>query len=263
MTSALVESRSWSRRRWWGMVGGIFVAQLALIFWLGNNALIRPRPAAPGLSLRLAGNAAAELLALYDPTLFALPHPQGIPAPAWLRTSRSESHSFAWPTPTNYPLQAIEQLGAAFNRFVETNFFGPLPPPDKPLPELTLPGLPALAVATEHSTAQLEGDLARRRLLTPLELGPKENPDILANSVVQIIVGAEGSPLSAILLSSSGSKAADQHALEHARAAQFEPLGRDAAGTSLNPEAQLTWGRMIFKWHTLPPRPTKAPTEGP
>jgi TonB family protein len=245
------------------MVGLIFGTQLALIFWLGDTSQIRPRPAAPALTLRLAGSAAAELLALHDPTLFALPHPQGSPERAWPRTPRSESHSFSWPAPTNYPLQAIDQLGAAFNQFVETNSFSPLPPPDKPLPELTLPELPRLGVAAEHSTVQLEGDLARRRLLTPVELGSKDNPDLLANSVVQVVVGAEGSPLSAILLSGSGSKAADQQALEQASAARFEPVERNAAGTALNPAAQLTWGRMIFKWHTRPSPPTSTPTTGP
>ncbi len=263
MTSALAESRPWSRRRWWSMVALIFGTQLALIFWLGETSPIHPRAAAPALTLRLAGSAAAELLALHDPTLFVLPRQQGVPAPTWLRTPRPESHSFSWPAPTHYPLQAIDQLGAAFNRLVKTNSFSPLPTPEKPLPALTLPELPPLPVAAEHSTLQLEGDLARRRLLTPSDLGSRENPHILANSVVQLVVGAEGSPLSAILLSGSGSKAADQQALEHASAARFEPLGNDAAGTTANPAAQLTWGRMVFKWHTLPPRSTNAPAASP
>lgn len=48
---------------------------------------------------------------------------------------------------------------------------------------------------------QLEWDQAHRRLLTPLELRSWESPDILANSVVQIVVGADGTPASVTLLS--------------------------------------------------------------
>ena len=63
MTSASVESRPWSRRRWWGMVALIFVVQLGLIFWLGEPharfARVRPRrphppPGRPG-TRRTAG----------------------------------------------------------------------------------------------------------------------------------------------------------------------------------------------------------------
>ncbi len=263
MISASVESRPWSHRRWWGMVGLIFGVQLVLIFWLGDASPIRPRPAAPALTLKLAGNASAELLALHDPTLFALPHPQRVPAPTWLSSPRPEFHPFTWPEPTNYLLLSIDQLGAGFNRFVETNAFNSLPPPAKPPLELTFPEPPALLASAEHSTVQLEWDQAHRRLLTPLELRSWESPDILANSVVQIVVGADGTPASVTLLSSSGSKAADQEALEQANAARFEPLDRNPLGAALNAAAQLSWGRMIFRWHTLPPPPTNAPAASP
>lgn len=262
MTPALVESRPWSRPHWWGMVGLIFGVQLVLIFWLGETSLIRPRPAAPGLTLKLAGSASAELLALHDPTLFVLPHKQEVLAPTWLRTPPPEFHSFAWPEPTNNPLLAIDQLGAGFNRLVETTPFNSLPPPAKPLPELTLPELPPLAISTPHSTLRLEWDQARRQLLTPLELRSWQNPDILTNSVVQIVVDAEGRPGSVTLLSGSGSKAADQQALEQANASRFEPLSHNLAEPAFHPAAQLTWGRMIFQWHTLPAQPTNPPAAG-
>jgi TonB family protein len=263
MTSALVESRPWSHRRWWGLVGLIFGVQLGLIFWLGDASPIRPRPAAPALTLRLAGSASAELLALHDPTLFALPRPQKVPAPLWLSTPRPEFHPFTWPEPTNYLLLSTDQLGSSFNRFVETNTFDSLPQPANPLPELTFPELPALPASAERSTVRLEWDQACRQLLTPLVLRSWVSPNILINSVVQIVVGAEGTPASVTLLSGSGSKAADQEALEQANAARFEPLGPKPSGTALNPTAQLNWGRMIFRWHTLPPPTTNAPQLSP
>jgi TonB family protein len=263
MTSALVEPRPWSRRRWWGMVGLIFGVQLALIFWLGETSLVRPRPTAPALTLKLAGSASAELLALHDPTLFALPRQKGMPVPTSLRTPRPEFHSFAWPELTNHPHLAIDQLGAAFNGFVETNSFDPLPLTAKLLPELTLPEPPALAISAPRSTLRLEWDQAPRRLLTPLELLAQEYPEILTNSVVQIVVDTEGRPVSATLLSGSGSKAADQQALEEANAARFEPLSHNSAGAARSPAASLSWGRMIFHWHTLPLPLTNAPAVSP
>jgi TonB family protein len=245
------------------MIGLIFGVQLALIFWLGDTTLVHPRPIAPGLTLKLAGSASAELLALHDPTLFALPHKQGVSAPAWLQTPQPEFHSFAWPEPTNHPHLAIDPLGAAFNQFVETDSFNPLPLPAKPLPELTLPELPPLAISAAPSTLRLEWNQAPRRLRTPLDLRSQENPEILTNTVVQVVVDAEGRPTFVTLLSGSGSKTADQQALEQANAAEFEPLDRNPAGTPLSPAALLTWGRMIFQWHTLPLRPTNAPAASP
>ena len=120
-----------------------------------------------------------------------------------------------------------------------------------------------LAISAPRSTLRLEWDQAPQRLLTPLELSSQENPEILSNSVVRIVVEAEGRPASVALLSGSGSKAADQQALELANAARFEPLNRNPAGTSPSPVASLTWGRMIFQWHTILPLNTNAPAAIP
>jgi hypothetical protein len=263
MTAALVESPRWSPRRWLAMVGLIFGVQLGLIFWLGDASPIRERAATPALTLKLAGNAAGELLAFNDPTLFARPHPQRVPAPAWLSTPRPEVRLFGWPEPTNYLLLSIDQLGAGFNRFVETNAFGSLPSPTMPLPELTIPEIPLQPAFAERSTVRVELDRAPRRLLTPLDLPSWESPDILTNSVVQIVVGADGTPVSVTLLSGSGSRAADEDALQQANAARFETLGQSPFATALNPAAQLDWGRMIFRWHTLPPASTNVPAVAP
>ena len=263
MTFVSVESGRWSRRRWWGLVALVLGVQLGLIFWLGETSPIRPRPAASGLTLRLAGSASAELLALHDPTLFVLAHPQVLPAPAWVRTPRPEVHPFAWPEPTNYLLLATDQLGASFNRFVETDSFIPLHPLAQPKPQLTLPSLPTQPISAGQSAVRLEGALARRRLITPLDLHSQTNRDILTNSVVQLLVDSDGIPRSVTLLSGSGSLAADQHALDQARDARFDALSRNPAATTPEPTARLSWGRMIFLWHTLPLPPTNAPAVSP
>ena len=263
MTSSSAESRLWSRRRWWGLVLLIFGGQLGLIFWLGNPSSIRPRPAATAFTLKLAGSDSAELLAINDPTLFALPHRQGVVGPASLVTPRPESPSFQWPEPTNPLLLSVGQLGTVFNRFIETNEFTSLQLPSNPKPSLTVPYSPPLAVSAEQSTLRLEGDLAQRRLVAPPPLRSWENPDILGNSVVRIAVDADGRPVSPALISSCGSREADQYALEQAKAARFQPLRRDPADTARNPTAELSWGRMVFRWHTVPPPSTNAPAANP
>ena len=109
----------------------------------------------------------------------------------------------------------------------------------------------------------LEWDLAQRRLLTPLSLRSWLNPDILTNSVVRIAVDSEGRPVSPTLLLGSGSREADQYALELARAARFEPVRHNPADSALKPAADLSLVRMVFRWHTLPLPPTNTPVASP
>jgi len=263
MTSALVEPRPWSPRRWWGMVALVFIVQLGLIFWLGSTVPIRPRPAAQDLTFRFAGTTAAELLALTDPTLFALPHQQNTAVPAWPKTPRPEYHFSQWPASTNQFLPALGHAGSAFSRLVETNDFAALQLPARPHSTPTLPDLPPPAVSAGQSVLQLEGGLAGRRLLAPLELKSWPHPEILASSVVEVVVDAAGRPVSVRLLSGSGSPAADQNALERAKAARFEPADRNQARAGAGPTAQLNWGRMTFRWHTVPAQPAGNPAASP
>ncbi len=263
MTAAALESPRWSRGRWWGLVALIFGVQLALIFWLGETSPIRPRPAAPAFTFKLAGPASAELLALDNPALFVLPEPQKSTDQALVKPLTPEIPSFPWPEPTNSLLLGVDQLGAAFNRLIETNEYRSPQLPISPSPALTLPDLPPPEVAPEQATVRLEWDSAQRRLLTPLALRSWPSADILTDSVVQIVVDADGRPESAILLSGSGSGAADQYALEQARAARFAPVPRDPAGTAPLAAGPLSWGRMIFQWNTLPLAPTNAPAVVP
>jgi TonB family protein len=245
------------------MVVLIFGVQLGLIFWLGTRTPVRPRPTAAALTLHLATQASAELRALYDPTLFTLPHPQGFSGPVWQRVPRPEFRPFEWSAPPNRLPLAVDRIGAIFTRLVETNYFGTLQLPARPEANPTLPDLPPLSLLKDQSVLQLEDGLAERRFLTPLQLKSWSSPEILANSVVRVVVDTEGRPVSVTLLSGSGSADADLYALEQAKAARFKPVNRTPAENSPNSTAQLSWGKMIFRWHTVPTPPTSAPAPSP
>jgi hypothetical protein len=109
------------------------------------------------------------------------------------------------------------------------------------------------------STLRVEGDLSRLRLLTPPQLPPQTNADLLTNTVVQLLVDARGNPFSPIVLSSSGSPAADAMALTNfAKAVRFAPAQAAALGTV--PPDTMTMGKLIFQWQTIPPGPTNPAT---
>jgi hypothetical protein len=91
----------------------------------------------------------------------------------------------------------------------------------------------------------------------------------LTNSVVRALVNAAGEVVSVILLRPGGGamdasqRDADQLALDLAKTLRFEPVPRDGADPALNPAVGLSWGRIIFEWHTVPPPATNAPATTP
>jgi hypothetical protein len=133
---------------------------------------------------RLASPAAAELLALGDPTLFALPHPQGFSGKAWLHGFSQKLPSFDWSEePRWLPLPA-SRLGQTFKQFMETNEAGS----DRALSvaesELMVPDISSESVLREESTLRLGGALAQRQPISPPQLkawrqpsGPRSPPN--------------------------------------------------------------------------------------
>jgi TonB family protein len=75
--------------------------------------------------------------------------------------------------------------------------------------------------------------------------------DLLTNSIVHVLVNADGNVLSEVLLVSSGLREADEEALRLAGAAQFTPLPHDPE--THRPVSRLAWGTLVFEWQTLPP----------
>jgi TonB family protein len=256
MNTAPLEFVAWPWRRWFYCVGLVFLTQVVVIFFLAE----RPSPPSPGPQFRtrikLAVDPASEqplagLPALSDPTLFALPNLHGFSGAAWLTFPPLEQHFTDWSEPPHWLELDPARLGKDFLASVGTNIAAPLLVADKPLPSLPGPN-PVLTngPATLRSEIRIEGDLARRALLRPAVLPSWAHSDILTNTVVQLLVDANGDPQLRTLLSSCGHSEADQFALKLAASARFQPLPNEGGREA--PSSSVTWGKMIFQWHTIP-----------
>ena len=264
MTLASVQPRPWPRRRWWIVVAFVFAVQLGLIFGLSDKRISYPRQRGSTPALELVRSTAAELLSLNDPTLFALPHRQGFAGLAWLGIPYPPTNSFDWSEEPFWLPLSIEKLGAVFEGSGGTSNSNLPLSPTRPEPALTITEAGPLPAAQAKSRLRLEDGLAGRTLITPIELPRERYTDLLADSVVQIVVDSEGRPISVpVLLSSSGSPTADQDAMRLARIARFNAIANGGPGRVANPLAHLTWGRMIFQWQTLPLPETNTVSTGP
>ncbi len=230
----------WSRTRWLTVIALVFAAHVAVIFLFGEKKEIVPRAVANVTALTLANNS-GELLALDDPTLFALPHQRDFASAAWLKPPGVKQPSFRWTEPPRTLPLTADGLGAAFGQFMQTNFFASLPFDFKPMAALSTPTLPVEPAPAQNSALQIEGELAQRQLPSQISLTNWPYADVIAPSKVQVLVDAAGNVVSTVLLSPSGYDIADQRALELARALRFTP------------SSGLTFGRIIFNWHTVPP----------
>jgi TonB family protein len=265
MNAAPLETARWSQRRWFCGIALVFLAQVLFIFLAAEH-----RPPAPGVrsfttTIALAVDPKSEqklseLPALGDPTLFALPNPQGFSGAAWLTFAPLE-HEFAnWAPPEQWLEMDTSSLGRGFLEFVNTNAPSPLLVADLPLPSLARANRRATdAPLAPASEITLEGDLARRTLLRPIIPPRWPHSDILSNTVVQLLVDADGDSVSQTLLASCGSSEADRAALKLAGSARFQPLGKSG---DFQGAPTITWGKMIFHWNTVLRTPTNSASAG-
>jgi hypothetical protein len=260
MTTVSAETPHWSLERWCVFFALIFGAQLVLIFWLGRPAPLRPSAPISVPRLRLAGTAASEVLALSDQTLFALPHLQSFSGPAWLRNPPLPFRRSEWSEPAKWLPLPSRELGEDFDRFIATNQPALSPSPARSEPQLTAPDVAPLTVSLRRSGFRIEGELSKRPILNAFDLPSWPYAELLTNTVVQLLVDGEGKPISGVQFGKgSGLAAADEYALVHARAARFETRSPAGPGRIADPLRQLTWGTLIFEWHTLPPPATNSP----
>jgi hypothetical protein len=242
----------WPLKRWLLFIALIFAAHLAAIFIFAERKLPAPRPVMNVPHLQLADNS-SEILALDNPTLFALPR-AGDLASVGLQTPTVNPPVFRWSeSPHFLPLPA-QMLGAVFRQFMQTNTAQHAPLDFKPPPKLSSPSVSLPPVFADHSSWQLEGELAGRKLSGEITLPDWPYADVIAPSRVQVVVNESGNVVSAVLLPLNSPKNeirdadADAYALRTARGLQFFPGPR------------LTIGNILFIWRTVPPPPTNSVT---
>ena len=202
--------------------------------------------------LQLA-DAASELIALDDPTIFVLPHANDFATAFWQSPPVVKPPSFSWPAPPHWLLPDGSHLAAIFSAFMETNSPGKFGLNFKPPPPFTEIDVPVISPTPPDLTPQISGDLAQRRWLNPIMLPPLTNNDVIVASRIQVLVDVAGTVVSTVILPAENSaealgrwEPADQRAQTLARAARFAPA------------PQLTFGEMIFNWHTVPAAPTNS-----
>ena len=257
MNATALEPVRWPLHRWIYASVVVFLVQVGLIWLLGERAKAPPSPVPFHTTIHLAADPwsvkqLADLPTLSDPTLFILPNLHGFSGAAWLNFKPQEYPRANWTEDPRWLALNQNALGETFMEFVATNVAQPLLIANQSMPksiisDLTVPNPPVPA----ESQLRVEGNLARRPLLAPLALPAWPHMDLLTNTVVQTAVDVEGYPFSMILLSSCGLVQADEFAMNLVAGARFQPMAKQKRPRH---EADaLTWGKMIFQWHTLPP----------
>ena len=203
----------------------------------------------------------AEILALSDPTLFALPHMQSFSGHAWLKPPAVPERSFQWSEEPRWLNLTPAGLGVAVTSPQNANQF------DLFEEVLSTEAQPApMSVSTpslfrEKSELAVSGDLRRRRLLSSFDLPSRPYTDTLTNTVVGLLVNAEGVPVSVTLLKRSSDLEADRLALSLARTARFETEEIEGLHRSVPSQNKIIQGELVFQWHAGPRANTSA--EGP
>lgn len=248
MNSAALQPPNWNRHRWLVLLPLIFLAQIALIYFLGNRGENSRVLAQATTSVRLFTRPIteaqfAETFLASDPTLFAAANPHGFSGAAWLQIPK-RNYDLSEQTETPFWLALNpQQLGNSLDEFVSTNFIAPVPMAENSAPKVfaSLP-LDLPDNAQTNSQLRIEGDLVARPLTRSPELQAWANSEILSNTVAQIAVNQAGAVVAARLLARSGLPEADHTALALARQLSFAPGGK----------ADATWGKLIFDWQTVP-----------
>ena len=245
----------------WGFIFLFLIHAFAILkFSEGPNS--PPSWEKPAAFLYVAGDNETrqriqELASLHDPTLFALPHPHSFSGAGWLNARREVLEFTNWlETPEALALSA-EQLGSSLNDYVATNrpseaqLFASLRAAQAPA--MRIPDTPVLT----QTIARVEGDLAPRKIVRQPPLPSVTNVDVLRATTVTISVNGDGLVESASVSGDSGSKEADQEALQAARVFEFEPLAvRDARARAA---AAPVIGRLVFTWNVVAPPPGRGP----
>jgi hypothetical protein len=257
MTAASAESRTWSPLKWGVIICCILVLQTGFFFWFTSPPGLAPYVRAPGLSIRMPDGQPADLPGAISPLVLVRPDAHGFSGPAWLQIPPvTYDPQQSNPPPFRLPLQT-----AGLGEIVTTALSGSR---SSPFEAATRPGprfdevnyTPAPDPATLPSTLTVEGELAGRPLLVEPVLKFQPADAILSNTVVYVMVDADGRVFAPPVLAPKDPKdsagtatSADADALAAAADLLFRPLAR------VSGQPRLTPGRLVFHWQTVPKPP--------
>jgi len=262
-------TRKWTWVRWLIAIAVVLIAHLALIYVFGSYKVITPLPVKNASTLELAGGNSSDWLSLNNATLFALPDPNGFAGQMWTELPPFPFRPQKWTEEPQWLDVPSNELVASFTDYVQTNTFAGvhfefnLPPP------LTVPAINQESPFDTNSTLQVVGEVGKRGMLGQMNLPLWPYADVIAPSVVQVLVDAAGNVVSAVLLPAENfseqspvrNPDADQYAVRLARTARFAPLAPGAASLSSDPASHLAMGRLVFNWQTVPVTATNAPAQ--
>ena len=250
------------------LVAVVFAIHVALVFIFGARKAPVPAPVTNAPSLVLAQESANGWLVLNDATLFGLPNQDGFAGLMWTELPPLPFRQQDWTEKPRWLAEtnslAVAELVKPLDRFVQTNRFAGIHLEFSLPPVLTVPALSAESPFAPASTLQIEGDIAKRPLLTPVNVPVLPSTDVVAPSKVQVLVDAAGRVVSAVLLppdyfletsapvDSDANQRVGARALELARAIRFRPLAPNAAGPGPGPTSRLSVGMLVFNWQTAP-----------
>lgn len=252
---------------WLILVSVLTLVQGALLHWgIQQFTGIRLAPADSQKFSVVLGEESAESLLdrlwLPSPMMFALPSLEGFSGAAWLRYRTPSAQVNRIQDHPTYLEMDPQFLGQKFRSFAEQHVPTPMRVAD--LPVVWRDSFPIETPSQRHSELVLEGELAGRALLSPIQLPDWPHSDVAAESHVQVLVDGAGRVLTAVLLEPQGQRSsssltrsaripeADLFALSFARQARFTPLPSRDRRAVWEPPTDLASGRMIFQWNTTP-----------
>ena len=254
-----VDHTAWSPARWFCAIVGIFAMQVGLIWLLAERVTPAPARLPFPITVRLDGASSSTELAGesqpgVNPALFALPSDENFSGHAWLKYQLPTYEMTAWNEPPHYLTldQRQEDLTTAFSQVITTNSLPALRVADLALPESSVAGEPTPELPISRQS-YFEFQFSQGQwspVVTPV-LPSWRYSDVLSNTVIRVLLDKAGVPLSCLPVGSCGSGEADRFALSVALDLRFRrnsPALPRAQGTN-----ELTSGKIIFHWHTVPP----------
>lgn len=252
----------WNRARWIRAIALVFVGQVFFAWALAehsNHPIRATKPLAPvalvvdpSVNQRIA--ASPEVI---GSTLFALVSPQGFSGTAWLKSQPRQNALTEWEEPEFYLPPNPARLGTTFEHYITTNAPKLSTAATFPVAQMDPVDLPAARLPAQ-STFRITGDLAARKQSHEFFVPQWPLAGTLDNTIVSVAVDASGEVFSTAVITSSGLAAADAKAVELVGQMHFSPSPQRRPASPIG--ADLTWGRVIFRWQTIaPPAAATAP----